>query len=376
VRVPARSSTLDVHSGPSSVDLWRWRRPVRLAALAALAALALAAPYLAGAYALNLLARAGALGLLAVSVAVLAGHAGLPTLGQVAPCAVGAYGTAWLAQAGVTTGVLQLAAATLAGAVFSALTAPVVVRGRGVTVLMVTLAIEELTSTVATRWRGVTGGSDGTFVPAPVPVWGLPPLADDGQTYRYVLVVVVLAVLVTAALLRGSPGRLLRATRDNETRMRASGHPVTRYLAVAYTGAGALAGLAGALLATAQGYLSPGDVGFTTAALVLLAVAIGGASSLAGAVAGAALIVAARDWLAGPWPGHAPLLLGGVFIAAVYLLPRGLAGLRLPVPAWWRREPGPPVVPAGPPPVVPAPGRPGGIPRPRTPLPAETGEPR
>lgn len=47
-----------------------------------------------------------------------------------------------------------------------------------------------------------------------------------------------------------------------------------------------------------------------------------------GALLGAGLIVATRDWVAGSWPGHGPLLLGVLFVATVYVLPRGLAGLR------------------------------------------------
>ena len=43
---------------------------------------------------------------------------------------------------------------------------------------------------------------------------------------------------------------------------------------------------------------------------------------------GAGLIVLTRDWVAGSWPGNGPLLLGVLFVATVYLLPRGLAGLR------------------------------------------------
>src|SRR5207248_879758 len=82
------------------------------------------------------------------------------------------------------------------------------------------------------------------------------------------------------------------------------------YLLAAYTAAGAIAGVGGALLVGVQRYISPADVGFEVAALVLLAVIIGGASSIGGAFVGAALIVATRDWLAGPWPGHAPLLAG------------------------------------------------------------------
>jgi len=92
--------------------------------------------------------------------------------------------------------------------------------------------------------------------------------------------------------------------------------------------AGALAGFAGSLLVTLEGYVSPGNGSFEIAALVLLAVVIGGATSLIGALIGAGLVVATRDWLAGPLPGHAPLLLGVLFILCVYLLPRGLLGRR------------------------------------------------
>lgn len=69
-------------------------------------------------------------------------------------------------------------------------------------------------------------------------------------------------------------------------------------------------------------------MGFEIAAFALLAVVIGGTTSVVGALLGAGLIVFTRDWVAGSWPGHGPLLLGALFIAAVYLLPRGLAGLR------------------------------------------------
>jgi branched-chain amino acid transport system permease protein len=121
--------------------------------------------------------------------------------------------------------------------------------------------------------------------------------------------------------------------------MRASGHPVAGYLTVAYTAAGALAGVAGALLVTTQSYVSPGDGGFDVAALILLAVVIGGSMSMPGALAGAALVVATRDWVAGDSAGHAPLLLGCLFIACVYLLPNGLFGDRAALMRLrWRRR--------------------------------------
>lgn len=69
-----------------------------------------------------------------------------------------------------------------------------------------------------------------------------------------------------------------------------------------------------------------------------------------GALAGAALVLTTRDQLAAPWPGHGPLLLGALFVAAVYLLPRGVAGIRPPrLPHPRRRAAaGPPPTPSSP----------------------------
>lgn len=301
----------------------------REAAPAATAAVLLAiAPSVLGAYGVTLLSRALALGLLAVSVSVLTGFAGLPTLGQAAPFAVGAYTAGSLAIHGTTIGVVQLLAAAGAAAVFAVLTAPVVIRTRGVAFLMTTLAVSELAVTVAGRWKSVTGGTDGLYGMANVrPFWGLGELDSGTSVYWYVLVATMTLVLITRLALRSPAGLLLTASRDNESRMRSAGHPVTRYFLVAYIGAGALAGIGGALIVTVGQFVSPADAGFENSALVLLAVVIGGATSLYGALIGAGLIVATRDWLAGPFPGHGPLILGVLFIAAVYVLPQGVAGL-------------------------------------------------
>ncbi len=229
-------------------------RPVRRLAAATAGVLLVTAPWAVDDYTLTLISRALAIGLLAVSVAVPTGWAGLASPGQVAPYAVGAYTAANLARAGVDIGLTQLAAAGLAGAAFAALTGLVLVRARDVTFLLISLLVGVLTATAAGNWAALTGGTNG--------------LAD-------------------------------------------------RYLYTAIVGAGAIAGAAGALTITATGYISPADVGFEVAVLVLLAVAIGGATSLAGALSGAGLIVGTQNW-AGPWQGHAPLLLGLLFIAAFY----------------------------------------------------------
>ncbi|MFJ2435397.1 branched-chain amino acid ABC transporter permease [Streptomyces anulatus] len=318
----------------NSVPKWIGRLPGgtawrQAAPLLVLLVVLISLPALLDAYSISLAGSALALGLLAVSVTILTGYAGLPTLGQTAPFAVGAYATANLADAGWTAGPVQIVLSALAAAVFSAVVGPAVIRARGTTVLMITLAIGELTGAVVNQLKSVTGGADGLVgFPATRALWGGEGMLEESELYNYALVVAVVAVSLTLLVLRSPAGKLLTGTRGAEARMRASGHPVGRYLLVAHICAGALAGVGGSLMVTVQQYLSPADVGFEIAAFALLAVVIGGTTSVIGALLGAGLIVATRDWVAGSWPGHGPLLLGVLFVATVYVLPRGLAGLR------------------------------------------------
>ncbi|SBV04965.1 amino acid/amide ABC transporter membrane protein 1, HAAT family /amino acid/amide ABC transporter membrane protein 2, HAAT family [Streptomyces sp. Ncost-T6T-1] len=320
--------------GMKRSPVWPARLPGRAAwwqaaPLLVLLVVLISLPALLDAYSISLAGSALALGLLAVSVTILTGYAGLPTLGQTAPFAVGAYATANLADAGWTVGPVQLVLSALAAAVFAAVVGPAVIRARGTTVLMITLAIGELTGAVVNQLKSVTGGADGLVgFPATRALWGGEGMLEESELYNYALVVAVVAVALTLLVLRSPAGKLLTGTRGAEARMRASGHPVGRYLLVAHICAGALAGVGGSLMVTVQQYLSPADVGFEIAAFALLAVVIGGTTSVIGALLGAGLIVATRDWVAGSWPGHGPLLLGVLFVATVYVLPRGLAGLR------------------------------------------------
>jgi branched-chain amino acid transport system permease protein len=285
-----------------------------------------AAGHLADRYTAAMLVRMLVIGLLAVSVALLSQRCGLPSLGQTAPFAVGAYTSGWLATHHHTLGPVLLLASGLAAALFAAATGPMVLRTRGTVFLMVSLAVGELITVASGQWSAITGGTDGMFaIPATRPWPGAETLRDPRDVWLYALVTTVVLVAAVALVLRGPYGLLLDGVRDNEKRLRASGHRTGVYLLVAYVGAGAIAGVGGSLLVTAQRYVSPADVSFDLAAMVLLAVVIGG--SVVGALAGAALIVATRDWLSGPWPGHAALLVGGLLIITVYALPGGLTSI-------------------------------------------------
>ncbi|MET7394244.1 branched-chain amino acid ABC transporter permease [Dactylosporangium sp. NPDC005572] len=295
----------------------RWRsRQLLLGAAVMLAALAL--PFVADAYTVSIASTAIVLAVLAMSTQLLTGIAGLPSLGQAAYLGVGAYTAALLATVGgVSNGLVQLAVAAAAGAVAAAVTAPLLLRTRGVLFLMASFAVAELTRTIAAQWSSVTGGDDGLHTP-PVTVWpGTPPLRSDGYAYLYLLGCFLILVVVVAVLLRSRLVLALRAAADHEARLAALGYHVNRHLFAGFVCAGALAGAGGALLVAAHGYLSPADLGLDMSAMALLAAAIG-LGTMRGAVAGAVLVVAVRDLLGTPTGGHAPALLGLAFLVVAY----------------------------------------------------------
>ncbi|MGA8116607.1 MAG: branched-chain amino acid ABC transporter permease [Actinocatenispora sp.] len=304
------------------------RRSVRALPVLALVGVLVSVPFWLGSYPVSLLSGVLAFAVLAMSVSLLTGVTGLPTLGQAGYFGVGGYTAAIISTSVSTVGPVQLVAAAVLSAAVAAVTGLLAVRARGVTFLMLTLAIGELVETAASRWTSLTGGSDGYSAEMVRPFFGLPELRLDGLVYFYALGVALVLLAVVLVLVRSPFGLTLRGIRDNEARMRALGYPVTAHLLTAYTLAGALAGIGGGLWVSVQDYISPADAGFGTSALALLAVTIGGVRSIWGGCLGAAVVLLTRDYLGGLLGGHGPLLLGCLFVLAVYLLPRGIAGIR------------------------------------------------
>ncbi|MBA3292727.1 MAG: branched-chain amino acid ABC transporter permease [Geodermatophilaceae bacterium] len=324
------------------------RRRLPLTGLTALAVLILlaAVPLFVAPFQTSMLARMLIFALLAVSLDLLVGVTGLPSLGHAAYFGVGAYTAGLVAKYWTAAAPVPLLAAVGVAAFAATATGWLAVRSHGVFFLMLTLAIGELIQQLAESWSGVTGGDNGlSGIPA-VEVAGQP-LTLVGYVYWYVLVFAVLGFAMIWAVSRSPFGAALRGIRDNEPRMRSLGYSPFRYKLAGFVIAGAVAGLAGGLLASQQfALVTPADLGFTTSALALLAVAVGGAGSLWGPAIGAALVVLIRDVYGPDLDGHGTLVLGAVFIVAVYLLRNGIAGLAT---TRFRRR-GPPPSDAAPPP--------------------------
>jgi branched-chain amino acid transport system permease protein len=302
----------------------------RLAAGAALLLLALL-PLFVSANVADTMTRVLAFALLAVSLDLLTGVSGLPSLGHAAPFGVGAYTAALVAKHLTTVGPFQLLAAAAAGAALSASVGWLVVRARGTYFLMLTLAVGELVHELAERWEGITGGSNGLAgIPAITLLPGGSPVRLAGLLYWYVLGAALVCAAALVMVSRSAFGRTLRGVRDNEERMRSLGYNTVLPKFAVFCIAGAAAGAAGSLWVAQARFVSPADLGFELSAMALLAVVLGGRGSLWGAAFGAALVVLIRDELSPQLGGRGPLVLGLVFIVAVYLLPRGFGGLRVP----------------------------------------------
>jgi branched-chain amino acid transport system permease protein len=171
----------------------------------------------------------------------------------------------------------------------------------------------------------VLGGDDGLPLTGRMTLGGLS-LAGDGALFYTALGCLALVMTFFGRLAGARFGRTIQAIRDNEARMEALGYPVLRYRLVCFALGGALAGLAGALLANLTGLASPNLLQWTQSGTLLVMVIIGGVGYLYGGVIGALVLLCLEEVLAG-FTLHWHIGLGLLLIAIVLFAPRGVAAL-------------------------------------------------
>jgi branched-chain amino acid transport system permease protein len=150
--------------------------------------------------------------------------------------------------------------------------------------------------------------------------------------FYFCLALLIVCYVSLLAVARGPVGRVLQGIRWNETRIAALGYNTYAHKLVAFTLAGSIAGLAGALFATIDGYVTPELFGWRQSGLAIMMAVLGGIGTLFGAILGAILYAGLEELLktaslVGPLAEHWSLALGAILIAAVLAVPRGIAGL-------------------------------------------------
>ncbi len=303
---------------------WRWVAPV----LVLLALFPLVASATGLEFYVSLASRILIFALAATSLNLILGFGGMVSFGHAAFVGLGAYAVAISMQSGIVSAWLAWPLAMLVSGVFALVIGAISLRTQGVYFIMITLAFAQMLFYLVTSLK-VYGGDDGLALAARSTLgFGLD-LADDRSFYYVTLGIVVLALALVARLLNARFGHVLQAIQENEVRMEAIGFPVYRFKLLAFVVAGALAGLAGALLANLGGFVSPALMQWSQSGMLMIMVILGGVGYLFGGVVGAVFFLLLEELLT-HFTIHWQLGLGAVLLLVVLVAPNGLASLIKP----------------------------------------------
>lgn len=242
------------------------------------------------------------------SIALRAGLFSMATAGF---AAIGAYASALLVvRAGLPPIAGLLAAIALGGLAGLALAWPLV-RLRGVFQAIATLAFVQIVLSIGLYWESLTGGAVGLN--------GIPKLVGVPG----ILLALALTLYLFHAISRTGIGRAFDTIRQDETVAVSLGIAVARHQRLAFVLSGALGGLAGALMAYRNYSLVPEDFGFPLLIAALSFVVLGGRQSVAGPLAGAAILCTLPE-LARPLADYRLAVNGALMVLAIIYWPHGI----------------------------------------------------
>lgn len=282
--------------------------------------------------------------LFALSLDLILGYAGIVTLGHAAYFGVGAYAAGMLsAHGGWTEPVSTLVFAGACAAVVGLASGWVLLRYRGLTLLMLTLAVAILMQELANAAEPWTGGFDGLTGIAFDPVLGV--FDNDlwsHHYYWYALAVLALAFYAARRIVYSPFGQALVGIRENVGRMHAVGAPVHRRLVTVYTISAAMAGVAGGLFAELNVYVTLDVLDFSRSGAVMIMIILGGSGRLYGAFVGATVYTILEDELAKISPEFWEFGVGLVLVLTVLFVRGGLLGLWDKLTSRWSQRRGRP----------------------------------
>ena len=260
----------------------------------------------------------------AMSLDFLGGYAGLISLGMAGFLGVGAYGVAiaevhaFSAWAAVGIGLGTVLALGLVLGI-------VAVRVKGISFVIITLAIGQVLWGLAYQWVGLSEGDNG--IPLPVlPSIG-PVNLNDGLTLRMtVLAVFAVVALLLVTFVRSPFGLSLRGVRSNEARLAALGYRTGLHRYLAWVIAVFFTGVAGVLYVFVNQLISPTTMDFSANGFFVLMVVLGGLGSIWGPALGAVVIVLFQQELS-IYVSRWESLMGLTLLAVVLFSPGGFWGL-------------------------------------------------
>ncbi len=298
-----------------------------LAAYGAAALLLALAPRFLDAYWVDVLDNVGLYALLALSLNLILGDAGLFNMGQAAFYAVGAYTAAILSTRLGLPVLYALPLAGLAAAAFAAVVARPVLHLRGDYLLIVTVGLGEIVRiALVNDVFGLTGGANGIFgIPRPI-LFGHKVKRPEDFLYL-IWGFVAVTVFLFHRLEQSRFGRALNYLREDPVAAEGSGVDTVRYKLMAFVLGAAWAGMAGSIYAAKMTIISPESFGFWESVILFLIVILGGSGSIPGVLLGAALVVGLPELFRG-FATARMLVFGLVMMVMMVVRRQGLLPLR------------------------------------------------
>ena len=321
--------------------------------LAIMAAVLIAAPLFLSDFRLSLVGKFLTFAILAISLDLIWGYAGMLSLGHGVFFGIGGYAMAMYLKMESSKGGLPdfmfwsgleklpvfwepfrfawfaipmtfVLPALLAGGL-----GYLVFRSRitGVYFAIITQALAMIMSLLFIGQQAYTGGTNG--ITNYSTIFGFLLVSPGTQTVLYYVTVAVLigVFMLSYAIVSSRFGRLLVAMRDDEVRVRFIGYNPAVLKTIVFALSGGIAGIAGALFAPQVGIISPAMMGIVPSIEIAVWVALGGRGTLFGAVIGALVVNSAKSGLSESFPEIWQYFLGALFIGAVLLFPTGIVGL-------------------------------------------------
>ncbi len=268
---------------------------------------------------------------------VLVGITGQKSLGHAGLFAVGAYAVALLTtRAGWNPWVAFAASGVISG-IFGVIIALPALRVKGPALAMVTIAFGIVIEKIVSEWQDVFGGQAGIYGVVPPSLFGGVRLGPKEWVW-FVGFLAILAHLSIRALVNGKYGRAFRAVNTAEIAAESVGVSVYRFKVLAFVVSAVTCGLAGALIAQQNQYISSDFITFGLSIFFLLIVLFGG-SSIYGPLLGA-LVLTLLDAFLARWPHLQHFTYGALLLFALYVMPDGLSGMvrntsRKLLPSWF-----------------------------------------
>jgi branched-chain amino acid transport system permease protein len=242
------------------------------------------------AYLLNLATLATIFGILAASLNLLIGYAGIFSIAHAVFFGLGAYAGAQLALQFIPDVLLACLAGGAVAAALSLCLALPALRVRGEYFVAASLGLQMMAVTVFSEAHSLTGGHGGLVGIPPATLLGAD-ISAPAPFLIFALAVLGVLLLAVRLLMRGSFGRALMAIRDSESAAEAFGKDVRALKTLAVALGCAMAGVAGALFAFYMAFVNVESFTLEQSILVMAMVIIGGTATLAGPLIGVLLLL-------------------------------------------------------------------------------------